>query len=146
TYFNVNSMLEQVYLFESLGFQPQAVAEVKKVLELRRNALEQKIGGLKKSEPRFKRVLLMSGHRIDDADRVAKGQTERFPSRKEAAVRDRIAVQLETWKVGAGDLAICGGAQGADILFAELCGERGAEVWLFIPLPEGDFLERSVRH
>ena len=33
TYFQINSMLEQIYLFESLGFRPEAVGAVKKVLE-----------------------------------------------------------------------------------------------------------------
>jgi hypothetical protein len=47
--------------------------------------------------------------------------------------------------VGPGDLAICGGARGSDIIFAELCADRGAEVWLFISLDEADFLEQSVR-
>lgn len=145
TYFNVNSMLDQIYLFESLGFRPEAVAGVKKVLELRRNLLESRIGGLKKSEPRFKKVVVFSGHMIDAPDRVEKGLGERFPPRKEPEVRGRIAQRLETWAVGAGDLAICGGARGADILFAELCADRGAEVWLFVALPEAEFLEESVR-
>jgi tetratricopeptide (TPR) repeat protein len=145
TYFNVNSMLEQVYLFESLGFRPEAVAAVKKVLEQRRQILEQRIGGLKESEPRFKKIVVASGHMIDAPDRVAKGLGERFPPRKETAVRERIAQQLEAWAVGAGDLAICGGARGADILFAELCADRGAQVWLFVALPEAEFLEASVR-
>ena len=141
TYFNVNSMLEQVYVFESLGFRPEGVAGVKKVLEQRRKVLEERIGGLKKSEPRFKRVVLSSGHMIDKPGRP----DERFPPRKEGTVRDRIAQQLATWNVGAGDLAICGGARGGDILFAELCADRGAEVWLFLALPEAEFLEESVR-
>ena len=79
------------------------------------------------------------------ADRIEKGLGERFPPSKEATVRERLAAQLEAWKVGAGDLAICGGARGADILFAELCADRGAEVWLFLALPQGEFLEASVR-
>jgi tetratricopeptide (TPR) repeat protein len=141
TYFNVNSMLDQVYVFESLGFRPEGVAGVKKVLEQRRKILEDRIGGLKKSTPRFKRVVLSSGHLIDKPGRP----DERFPPRKEGAVRDRIAQQLATWNVGAGDLAICGGARGGDILFAELCADRGAEVWLFLALPEAEFLEESVR-
>jgi hypothetical protein len=78
---------------------------------------------------------------IDRPDRAE----ERFPPRKEGVVRERIAEQLEGWGVGAGDLAICGGARGGDILFAELCADRGAEVWLFLALPEGEFLEKSVR-
>lgn len=145
TYFNVNSMLDQIYLFESLGFHPEAVAVVKKVLEQRRDVLEKRIGGLKKSEPRFNKVLIASGHMIDSPDRVEKGLGERFPPRKEQEVRTLISQRLETWAVGAGDLAICGGARGADILFAELCADRGAEVWLFVALPEARFLEQSVR-
>ena len=143
TYFNVHSMLDQICLFESLGFRPDAVAAVKKVLEQRRNTLEQKIGGLKKSAPRFKKVAVFSGHMIDTPALDRPG--ERFPPRKEDAVRERIATQLEKWEVGAGDLAICGGARGADILFAELCADRGAEVWLFLALPESEFLDESVR-
>jgi len=141
TYFNVNSMLDQIYLFENLGFRPDAVAGVKTVLELRRKVLEQRIGGLKKADPRFKKVVLASGHMIDKPGRP----DERFPPRKEGAVRELIAKQLEAWKVGAGDLAICGGARGSDILFAELCADRGVEVWVLLALPEGEFLEESVR-
>jgi len=90
-------------------------------------------------------VFLASGHMIDLPDRVAKGLGERFPPGKERLVRDRIARQLEVWGVGAHDLAICGGARGTDILFAELCADRGAEVWLFLALPVAEFLEASVR-
>jgi hypothetical protein len=144
-YFQVNSMLEQVHLFESLGFYPDAVAPVKEDLEQRCRSLEKKIGGLKKSEPRFQKVVLACGHMIDLPDRVAKGLGERFPSGKEDVVRGRIAERLDVWGVGAHDLAICGGARGTDILFAELCADRGAEVWLFLALPEAEFLEASVR-
>jgi hypothetical protein len=144
-YFQVNSMLEQIHLFESLGFHQDAVLAVKKDLEQRCRNLEDKIGGLKKSEPRFKRVVIASGHMIDAPDRVQKGLGERFPASKEKVVRERIAAQLNSWSVGAGDLAICAGARGADLLFAELCAERGAEVWLYLALPQADFLEASVR-
>jgi hypothetical protein len=141
TYFNVNSMLDQIYLFENLGFRPDGVATVKKVLEQRRGILEKKIGGLKKSAPRFGKVVVASGHMIDKPDR----ETERFPARKEGVVRARIAEKLTEWNVGADDLAICGAARGADMLFAELCTERGAEVWLLLPMPENEFLEESIR-
>jgi tetratricopeptide (TPR) repeat protein len=141
TYFNVNSMLDQICLFESLGFRPDIVAGVKKTLELRRDTLEKKIGGLKKSEPRFKKVIVASGHMIDKPGR----KEERFPPRKEPVVAESIAKQLDAWGVGAGHLAICGGARGADILFAEAGADRGAEVWLFQPLADGEFLEKSVR-
>jgi tetratricopeptide (TPR) repeat protein len=145
TYFGVKSMLDQICLFESLGFRPEAVAAVKEGLEARRDKLEKKIGGLKKSEPRFSKVIVASGHMIDKPDRVASGLGERFPPSKEAVVRESIAKKLEAWGVGAGHLAICGGARGADILFAEVCADRGAEVWLLQALDDGEFLEESVR-
>jgi hypothetical protein len=70
--------------------------------------------------------------------------TPRFPSEKEDVVRDKIAEQLEKWSVGSGDLAICGGARGADILFGELCADRGVQLWLFLAVDEDEFLKRSV--
>ena len=48
---------------------------------------------------------------IDAPDR----ETPRFPEEKAEAVRARIAQQLAQWEIGASDLAICGGACGADI-------------------------------
>lgn len=76
-------------------------------------------------------------------DAAGRGEA-RFPPAKEGAVRQRIAEQLARWNVGSKDAGICGGACGADILFAEACLERGARVLLLIPLPEDQFLARSV--
>ena len=89
----------------------------------------------------FKKVAICSGHMIDKPNRP----DERFPPRKEAVVGDKMAHQLAAWNIAQGDLAICGAARGADMLFAELCAGRGAAVWLFIPLPENEFLDESVR-
>lgn len=143
--FSVSSMLEQVLAFDSLGFRPDAVAPVVEVLRARQETLAQRAGGPTDSGPRFGKVVLASGHMTDAPDRVAKGRAARFPESKAGAVGDRIAAQLDKWGVGAGDLAICGGARGADLIFAELCADRGAEVWLFLAMPEGDFLDESVR-
>jgi hypothetical protein len=88
----------------------------------------------------FHKVVVCSGHMIDRADRPQ----SRFPASKEKLVRDRLIQQLNLWGIGGGDLAICGGAQGSDILFAECCMNLGATVHLFIPLPQSEFLDRSV--
>src|SRR5262249_48443412 len=69
----------------------------------------------------------------------------RFPPEKEAAIRAEIARRLEQWKIGAGDLAICGGARGADIIFAEECVRRGAHLRLLIPKGLDAVVESSVR-
>ncbi len=87
-----------------------------------------------------RRVVLGSGHRIDGPGR----NPPRFPPEKEPAVRAALARQLAAWRVGPGHLAVCGGANGADILFAELCRDRGASLLLLLPFPRERFLAESV--
>ena len=94
------------------------------------------------AKPRFGKVVVFSGHMTDLPDR----KEPRFPDSKAWVVGKHIARQLDAWGVGPGDLAICGGARGGDLLFAMAAAERGAEVWLFLPLPERDFLKESVYH
>lgn len=77
---------------------------------------------------------------IDRPDR----DEPRFPPVKEEAVRARMAEQLDRWRLGSGDLALCGGARGADLLFAELAAQRGAHVRLLLAFPPDRFIERSV--
>lgn len=88
----------------------------------------------------FNKVVVCSGHMIDQPNR----KEPRFPFYKEAVIRQQIAQQLSIWGIGTGDLAICGGAQGADLLFAECCVALGAQVFLLIALPEDEFFRRSV--
>jgi hypothetical protein len=87
-------------------------------------------------------VLLFSGHMID-----APGRKEpRFPASKEPVAADAIAKLLDSAELGANssDLAICGGACGGDLLFAEACLARGTKLELHIPFDEPDFLAESV--
>jgi hypothetical protein len=88
------------------------------------------------------KVAICSGHMIDAPDRA----TPRFPEAKAEAVGVKIAKQLANWQIGAGDLALCGGACGADILFAEECLRRRARVRLLLAQPADDFVRNSVRH
>lgn len=89
----------------------------------------------------FNKIVVFSGHMIDSPDR----NEPRFPSSKEKIVAKRVINQLNSWSIGANDLAICSGACGGDILFAEACVESGVTVKLHLPLPETEFIERSVR-
>ncbi len=86
------------------------------------------------------KTLVFSGHMIDRPDR----EKPRFPPSKENIVAQKLASQLQAWNIGKDDLAICGGACGGDILFAEACINLGAAVKLYIPLPETEFIDRSV--
>jgi hypothetical protein len=130
TGFQVSSMLAQVELLERLGFRPQVVGPVYELLRAHATP----------PPPGFRKVAVASGHMTD-----APGRAPRFPPAKEPAVREAMAARLDAWRIGAGDLALCGAARGADLLFAELCLARGAHVRLLLPLPEGDFLRESVR-
>lgn len=88
------------------------------------------------------KVIVFSGHMIDQPNRPV----ARFPSYRESAIRVEMAMNLDAWRVGAGDVGICGAACGGDILFAELCLEREVDVQLLVALPVDQFIEASVRH
>jgi len=134
TYFQLHSMRSQLQLYSDLGFQGNLASSLIQILD---NGLTR----LPDATGLFKKVALFSGHMIDKPDRL----TPRFPATKEEAVRAKLAAQLEQWQIGPGDLALCGGARGGDILFAELCMARGAQVRLLVALDEAEFLQASVR-
>jgi hypothetical protein len=87
-----------------------------------------------------RKVMLFSGHMIDAPDR----EKPRFPANKEAVAANAIAAALKELSAGAGDLCICGGACGGDLLFAEAALARGARLELYIPFEEATFLSKSV--
>jgi hypothetical protein len=90
--------------------------------------------------PPPRKVVLFSGHMIDAPDRAK----PRFPPDNEPIAARAIASALADLDVGPGDLAICGGACGGDLLFAEAALARGAQLELYIPFDEPTFLEKSV--
>ena len=132
TFFQFDSMQTQLRMYDGLGLHPDATRAVLEVLEENQRNLPTPAGP-------FDKVVLSSGHMID-----APGAA-RLPPSAEDAVRRRLEGVLERWRIGKDDLAICGGARGSDILFAEICYRRGATVRLYLPLPRGEFLGRSVR-
>jgi hypothetical protein len=92
----------------------------------------------RRDQPR--KVTLFSGHMIDAPNRG----NLRFPPDKEPIAALAIAQTLANLGVGPPDLAICGGACGGDLLFAEAVLVRGARLELYIPFDEPGFLEKSV--
>jgi hypothetical protein len=85
-------------------------------------------------------VLLFSGHMIDAAGR----KQPRFPADRESIAGDAIVDTLTQSGAGAGDLAICGGACGGDLIFAEACLARGTGLELYLPFDQPTFLAESV--
>ncbi len=134
SWFGVRSMYDQVQLFHQLGYQSEAAAPVAAMLLARCDEIGH-------SGQRYDKVVIGSGHMIDCPERTP----ARFPPEQEAAVRAAIAKRLDAWKIASGDLAICGAARGADILFAEECAKRGARIRLLIAKEIDAFVESSVR-
>jgi hypothetical protein len=87
-----------------------------------------------------KNVILFSGHMIDAPDR----KTPRFPPGKECVAAAAIANTLAEIGVERGDFAICGGACGGDLLFAEACLAQDMRLELYLPFDEQTFLSHSV--
>jgi tetratricopeptide (TPR) repeat protein len=134
-WFALDSSRQQLLLLRDLGFRPDDVASGLALLEA---ALE----GLAKPEALGKpqRVILFSGHMIDKPDRP----TPRFPASKEPVAAKEIERTLDELNASAGDLALCGGACGGDLLFAEACLRRGLRLELRLPFDEPEFLRQSV--
>lgn len=86
------------------------------------------------------RVLLFSGHMIDAPGRIR----PRFPAAQESMAAAAIAGLLDELSADENDLAICGGACGGDLLFAEAALKRGCRVELYLQFKEAAFLEASV--
>lgn len=134
TWFQIATMLDQVRLLETLELHP---AGVQPVVALLRERLAERAH----PHQTYRKIAICSGHRVDEEAR----KEPRFPAAKAPTVRERIAAQLAAWDIGVGDLAISGGACGADILFAEACLARGARVRLLLARGIEAFVESSVQ-
>jgi len=134
-WFVLDATRQQLLLLRDLGFRPTHVQAALDVVE---RALAPLTQPELRWRPRL--VVLFSGHMIDRPDRPE----PRFPPDKEHIAGDAINATIDQLQVGAGDLAICGGACGGDLLFAEAALARGSRVALHLPFPEPTFMATSV--
>ncbi len=93
-----------------------------------------------RSSPRADQVILFSGHMVDAPDR----RPPRFPPEKTGVAAAAIAAALDEFGADDKALAICGGACGGDLLFAEAALARGCRVDLHLQFAEDEFLRASV--
>src|SRR5207248_4445548 len=84
----------------------------------------------------------MIHHPADRGDGEA--QQPRVRSSKGEPPAARIRAALAAVGAGAGDLGLCGGAAGGDLLFAEACLDRGMRIELHLARSENEFLAESV--
>jgi tetratricopeptide (TPR) repeat protein len=134
-WFQLNSSRQQLLLLKELGFR---TAEAEAGLAIIDRALSRIKQPAKTWEPQ--QVFLFSGHMIDAPGREA----PRFPPDKEPIAAKAISDKLDALGAGAQDLALCGGACGGDLLFAEACLARGLKLELRIPFDEPTFIRNSV--
>jgi tetratricopeptide (TPR) repeat protein len=134
-WFALNSCLAQLQLLKDLGFRLEHV-------DAGMATFERALQKLAKPEARWKprQVFLFSGHMIDAPGR----QPPRFPAEKESVAARKIAEALGKLEAGPDDLALTQGACGGDLIFTEVCQQRGVKVQWLQPFNEPEFIERSV--
>lgn len=76
-------------------------------------------------------------------DRAGRAES-RFPAAKEAAAARALDDILRRLDASASSVAICGGACGGDLLFAEAAARLGCAIWLYLPFAREAFIEASV--
>ncbi len=133
-WFALDSSRQQLKILQDLGFRPKKVAKAINLFDKAINKLE------KPKDWRPRKVFLFSGHMID----APKRKTARFPQDKQSIAAKAILKQLKELGACSKDLAICGGACGGDLLFAEAALALNLQLELRLPFNIPEFLEHSV--
>jgi hypothetical protein len=131
-WFALDSSRQQLHLLRDLGFRLEQVNTAIKIFDRALDKL--------KAPWQPRKVFLFSGHMIDSPGRIE----PRFPPAKEPIAAREIKKKLDELGAAPNDLALCGGACGGDLLFAEACLDRGLHLEIRIPFNEPTFLHSSV--
>lgn len=134
-WFSLDSTRQQLKLLQDLAFRPKEVDAAIKIFDRAIDRLEKPNDAW---QPR--KVFLFSGHMIDSPDR----KIARFPQQKELLASEVIQSRLEKLEAGSEDIALCGGACGGDLIFAEAALEMGLHLELRLPFDTPKFLQNSV--
>ncbi len=136
-WFLLDSARQQLYLLRDLGFRPKEVDAAIRIFD---KAIEKIIKPNLQTKPRS--IFLFSGHMVDAHDR----KEPRFPNDDKHIDLAKIAISKKLEELGTfkNDLALCGGACGGDLLFADECLRRELRLQIRIPFKESTFLRKSV--
>jgi tetratricopeptide (TPR) repeat protein len=145
-WFALDSSSQQLDFLGELQFRPDLVTECAAVIDRAEQQLLTLIGVRPERRADPKHVVVFSGHMIDNPAVRGEGKAKpaRFPATKVEAAAARIRAALDEIGAGAGDLGLCGGACGGDLLFAEACLARGMRLELRLARVENEFLAESV--
>lgn len=134
-WFVLDSSRQQLKLLQDLSFRPTEVAMAIALFDRAITRLEKP-----KKDWQPRKVFLFSGHMIDTPER----ETARFSKEKEPVAANAIKNQLTALGAGPEDLALCGGACGGDLIFAEAALELRLHLEIRLPLEIPTFLQNSV--
>ncbi|MBI5823181.1 MAG: hypothetical protein HZB18_04080 [Chloroflexi bacterium] len=86
-------------------------------------------------------VFIFAGYMVDYPSKEKKT----FPPDREDDIRGEILKKLEKYNAGPNDIAILAGlSSGSEIIFAEVCAEKGIHVDAHLPLPEAGYIREFV--
>jgi tetratricopeptide (TPR) repeat protein len=146
--FFLNSSLEQLEMLAALGMRSEfvnvGITTIKEEIarmsgDENPQATVQK--GTSKKAKKNGRAFLFTGYMIDHPNKERKT----FPAEKENEIRKEILDKLESFKIGPDDRAYVGGlSAGSEIIFAEICAEKGVKVRAYLPLPESAYVREFV--
>lgn len=140
--YSLKSSLSQLELLKSLNFRPEYVQAGIDVLQGELERIKQEEENEEQLELDPPQVFLFSGHPLDRPQ-----EKPRFPAGMEKEVHDKLGKALDKLKANKNDLAITPGAAcGGDIVFAEICLERGLTVEIHLPYEEAMYIQRAVSY
>jgi hypothetical protein len=141
----LDSSSQQLDFLGALNFRPEIVREAAKIIDRAEKQLDA-VAARPAAEAEPKLAIVFSGHMIDNPAVRGEGKAKppRFPASKAQAAAAAIRTSLDRIGAAAGDIGLCGGACGGDLLFAEACLERGMRVELRLARTEPEFLAESV--
>ena len=144
--FALDSSSQQLDFLGDLDFHRDIVTKASLIINHAEKQLDTLMGRTTSERTEPVRVVLFSGHMIDDPIIRGDGKPKpaRFPQTKIDAARARIRAALDEIGAGADDLGLCGAACGGDLLFAEACLERGMRLEVRLARRENEFLAESV--
>jgi tetratricopeptide (TPR) repeat protein len=146
--FFLNSSLAQLEILKALGlrdvFVRAGIKTIKEEIARTSGDENQSTTGKKGSSKKAKqdgRAFLFTGYMIDYPSKEKKT----FPVDKENEIRQEILLKLESLNAGPDDRGFVAGlSAGSEILFAEICAEKGIKVRAYLPMPESAYIRQFV--
>ena len=143
--FYLKSSIGQLEMLESLEIRPEFVKAGMDAIndEIMRLSREEPIELDEEDEKEItaEQVFIFEGYSIDPSS----SDRNLFPADKEEEVRKAISNVLDKYNADDNDLAFTAGLScGTEIIFAELCAERGIKVEAHLPLADAQYVRDFV--